>query len=481
LSEVSLLLEALKKAELAKQQNAAAQQGEPTVPAAESGLHLQPLAANSVEPPLITRDRLPDITQPLEILSEDLPSARVRRDAPAPPTRATAQPTTARPGPSLDLSERDTPTVLGPAQEDQQRASARQLFEAKSMDYDPRRPFFITLGVLAVVGVAAGGYFLYQIFVPHAGFYGEASASKATQPIAIAAAPATPPTPQAGLTPTAPAQAASTAPVAQPTPPVPPSLGQAPVQSAAATAQPTPAAGARESRPSASKSSSTDPGRSMSTATNPQASSAPRAAPSAASNITINAATQRLDPALERGWEALQAGDLSRAQEEYLHVLKANPLDRDALLGLATIDARNRDFNGAEARYLRVLEIDPRDPYAQAGIIALRGQSDPVQSESRLKTMLAQQPDATFLNFALGNQYALQSRWPDAQAAYFAAYSAEPENAAYALNLAVSLDHLRQPKLALEYYQRALALASSRTVVGFDKAQIETRIRELQR
>jgi uncharacterized protein HemY len=138
------------------------------------------------------------------------------------------------------------------------------------------------------------------------------------------------------------------------------------------------------------------------------------------------------------------------------------------------------DFDSAAARYFRVLELDPRDPYAQAGIIALRGQADPVQSESRLKNLLAQYPDSALLNYALGNLYAVQARWSDAQSAYFRAYSGDPDSADYAYNLAVSLDQLHQPKLALEYYRRALALAANRAV-GFNSAQVEARVRELAR
>ena len=52
-----------------------------------------------------------------------------------------------------------------------------------------------------------------------------------------------------------------------------------------------------------------------------------------------------------------------------------------------------------------------------------------------------------------------QGRWGEAQQQYFKAFSAEPENADFAYNLAVSLDHIGQPKLALDYYRRALALA----------------------
>jgi tetratricopeptide (TPR) repeat protein len=196
--------------------------------------------------------------------------------------------------------------------------------------------------------------------------------------------------------------------------------------------------------------------------------------------VRVTPSGPRIDPAVERGWQALLAGNLAQARDDYSQALRANPTDRDALLGIAAIDMREQDFAAAEARYTRVLELDPRDAYAHAALISLRGQADPVQSESRLKTLVAQQPDANVLSFSLGNQYAAQRRWAEAQQAYFKALAGDPENADYAFNLAVSLDHMRRSKLAMEYYQRALALAGSRPV-GFNTAQVEARVRELQR
>jgi Flp pilus assembly protein TadD len=183
---------------------------------------------------------------------------------------------------------------------------------------------------------------------------------------------------------------------------------------------------------------------------------------------------------LENAYAALQRGDLARAREGYSVVLSREQNNRDALLGLAAIDVRNRDFDTAELRYLKLLELDPRDTHAHAGLIALQGNVDAVQSESRVKNLIASQPDATHLYFTLGNQYAAQSRWIEAQDAYFKAHSAEPENADYAYNLAVSLDQLRQRQLALEYYKRALALTGTKPA-AFDRAQVETRIRDLSR
>ena len=133
----------------------------------------------------------------------------------------------------------------------------------------------------------------------------------------------------------------------------------------------------------------------------------------------------------------------------------------------------------AEGAYLRLLQADPRDAHAQAGLIALRaGRVDPVAAESRVKVMLADNPGAHVLNFTLGNQFAQQGRWAEAQQEYFRAFAAEPENADFAYNLAVSLDHLRQSQLALQYYQRAISLAKARGA-SFDLAAAEKRAAQL--
>ena len=465
---MSLLLEALKKAELAKQQGTASQQpGEAsTLPDhTGSGLSLEPGPGPQTRPPLITRDRLPDITQPLEILSEDLPSAGARRE-PAPAEARGAPPVASAPvSPRENPDASERPTQVAAKEEERDRLSARQLFEAKDVEYNPRRPFFIAVGAVGVLALAVVGYFVYQIYAPRPSFYAGPAGAQPPQPIAAAAAPLpqpSPPVPEAARsTPIAQAPAGAAAPAATgaPTPPQP-----APATGIARPTPPAPGAAGPERRTPPSGEAAGD---------------TPRSA-SASPSIKVTAPTPRVEPGLERGWQALQAGDLTAAREAYLSVLRANPLDRDALLGLATIDGRNQDFDAAEARYLRVLELDPRDPYAQAGIIALRGRTDPMQSESRLKNLLAQQPDSTVLQYALGNLYAVQARWSDAQSAYFKAFSADPENPDYVYNLAVSLDQLHQEKLALEYYRRALALAGNRAV-GFNSAQVEARIRELTR
>jgi uncharacterized protein HemY len=203
-------------------------------------------------------------------------------------------------------------------------------------------------------------------------------------------------------------------------------------------------------------------------------------APSQASPIRIASSKIELNPEVSRAYQAFLAGDLAAARAGYEQVLKTKPRDTDALRGLAAIGIRQGRFDAAEDHYLRLLEADPQDAAAQAGLIGLRAPADPARSESRLKTLLAGQPDSPVLHFTLGNLYAGQRRWNEAQQAYFRAYTEDSDNPDYLFNLAVSLEQVRQPKLALQSYRGALAAAAHRPA-AFDENLAAARVRELQR
>jgi tetratricopeptide (TPR) repeat protein len=197
--------------------------------------------------------------------------------------------------------------------------------------------------------------------------------------------------------------------------------------------------------------------------------------------LSVSRGGPQIHPRIVAGYAAYQSGDLTAARSEYQQALRDEPANRDALLGLAAVEMRSQRYDLADGYYQRLLQADPRDPHAQAGAIALRSQQlDPVLAESRIKTLLATDKDANVLYFTLGNQYAAQGRWPEAQQAYFKAFAADPDNPDFAFNLAVSMDQIRQPQLALEYYRRALALAEKRSA-NFSRDAARTRIQQLSR
>jgi Tfp pilus assembly protein PilF len=195
-----------------------------------------------------------------------------------------------------------------------------------------------------------------------------------------------------------------------------------------------------------------------------------------------------VDPILLAAYEAYSRGDDAAAQKQYRQVLQGDTRNVDALLGMAAIALRQSRHADANGWYQKVLEVEPRNSTALSALANLQinnesagaAAADDAGTESRIKSMLAQQPDAANLHAALGNLYAAQNQWPQAQAAYFNASRYAPTSADYAFNLAVSLDQLGKSALALAQYQRALGLLNNSSASNLNKAELEARIQALQ-
>jgi tetratricopeptide (TPR) repeat protein len=459
---MSLLLEALKKAEKAKEEAQRRAQGAGT---AAPELGLEPEPAPPAEPaaeakPVLTRDRLPEISsQPLEILADEPPP----KPAPGAPPRSEPRPE-ARAGARAESAT----DAAG-------RAAARKVFEAKFREPNPKLPFYITLGVLGAFAVGTVVYFWIQLRPPPSLVNTNPERPAGEAPVAVAAAPVS--APVAAATPAAaPVDAIPGLPsrAAAATPPAAPATRAAVATPQTPGAAPPPA----ELRPRPAPKPRPAP---VAQAERPRAPELPRETlPESRPLVPASRPAPQVHPKVEAAYAAYLAGDLAMARTDYEQALREEPGNRDAHLGLAAIDIRAGRFEAAEATYLRLLQADPRDAEAQAALIALRGgRLDPLVAESRVKSLISADPEAHVLHFTLGNQLAQQGRWAEAQQAYFKAYTAEPGNADFAFNLAVSLEHIRQPQLALDYYRRAIALAEKRGA-GFDLGAARSRVAQLQ-
>jgi Tfp pilus assembly protein PilF len=178
---------------------------------------------------------------------------------------------------------------------------------------------------------------------------------------------------------------------------------------------------------------------------------------------------------INEAYRAFQGGNDARAERLYRSVLDRYPDRRDALLGLAAIAMRQGNKDRAYQAYRRVLQLNPQDPVASAALFSLHSGPDSEMNESKLKLLLDQKSKSPQVLFSLGNYYAKQSRWAEAQQAYFDAYASDSRNPDYAFNLAVSLERIGQSKTALTYYRKALEHADQRPG-GFNTAQALARI-----
>ena len=203
------------------------------------------------------------------------------------------------------------------------------------------------------------------------------------------------------------------------------------------------------------------------------------AAPAAPLKMTKSLDPPRIQPDVAQGYDALRRGDFSEAKRRYEAAQAVDPLNVDVQLGLGTIAARTGDRSGALRHFRRALEIDPKNPGALAGLAAMADRSAPEQLEGQLRADTTRYPNSSALQMALGNLYASQNRWAEAQQSFFVAFRIDPENADAAYNLAVSLDHLGQARLASDYYQRSLA-GAQKQAVQFDSNRVKRRVEELR-
>lgn len=416
---MSLLMDALKRAENAKQESARNPQGG-LLPTASDLLSLEPI---SPEPAKGAANPLPDLASHLAAVDAELASSALPESRPAAPPAS----------------------IAPPVKPVEQREAVRNAFAAKQPAATPSRlPLWLMLGTLGVAGVAIGGYVWYQMNTMNRGS------------LAVTSPGAMPPAAPVQL----PRSTPALPPAAQPTPPSDfGSFSRSTVGMAPEAATP-PLFPRREARAAPMA---------------PSDDEAPTSPP-----IRLTRTQPEPDNNLARAHASLQRGDTEQSRREFEQTLQRDPNNTDALLALAAIAQRQGRAAEAESLRQRALVANPSDPATQAAVLGnLSANADPQGAESRLKSLLSGQPESAPLNFALGNLYSRQGRWAEAQQFYFNAVAAEGDNPDYLFNLAVSLDHLRQPRLAAQHYRLALEAAAKRPA-GFERDKVQRRLAELQ-
>lgn len=492
---MSLLMEALRKAEEAKRRM---QQEEQLAATSKDARGTPPAPSNSVPAPpgnssFTLEEREPDVSP--QYIRANFTKAQHEAE-PQPVTEA--PPPQPEPRYARQAALEPAAPALTPREK---RAAAASVFAAKQSPARNRRTLTILVIVMVLMIPVGGGVLWYLQSMPSssiginpnlASYDVSARSLSDMPPPAEPARPVPPAAESLGTAPgTAPADAPAVAAVAD----------DALAEETAPETRPEPLVAAEAPAPAATPAPGPEIGQTAVPAASPaapvpppaapaQAGAVPDAAPATTSALTVMEISRsnrgsQINPDLMAAYESLQSGDLAAAGRLYQQVLDVVPNNRDALLGLASIDLRQADPAAARERYARLLQLNPRDPLAHTGLLQTLQVTDAAEHERTLKSLMSDYPDVAQLTLALGNLYASQQRWSEAQGAYYNALltasrgSGGPVHPDYAFNLAVSLEQLNEPKAALDFYRQAKALAAEVTP-GFDMQLLNDRLAYLE-
>lgn len=405
---MSLLMDALKRAETSKLEAARNSSGKEALPQAGE-LSLEPLGQTKVRP---GSTPLPDLAEHIDAVDAEL--------------NHTASATTNRPSPSPAQAS-DPQKILA------DQAAIRNAFIAKNHEPSKRRAFWGILGALTLVGASIAIYFVVQV------------QRIGSTTLAISSMPP----------PQAPTET-RTAPPAQMADEVSASLPSfAPPPQPTETNLPPPPAPSRKNPIPVPDNGTETP-------------------------IRLTRSKPEVDTFQLRGYSHIENKELDLARRDYEQSLLRDPNNIDALIALGSIAQHQGRFADAERLFQRAMVANPANPAVLAAVLnGNAANMDPQNTESRIKSLLSSQPESAPLNFALGNLYARQGRWSEAQQHYFNSVAGEADNPDYLFNLAVSLDHMRQERLAVQHYKLALEAAEKRPS-AFDMLALRKRLKQLQ-
>lgn len=195
--------------------------------------------------------------------------------------------------------------------------------------------------------------------------------------------------------------------------------------------------------------------------------------------VSINRSTNTDATGIQSAYATFLEGNYPLARQRYQEVLRQDPRNVDAMNALGLIAWRSGQLDVAERMFRAAAHADPKDVTANAQLALLYSEGDPSTAESRLRSLIASQPSAGAPYYALGSLLARQERWSEAQQILFQAYTLDSGNPDVLFNLAVCLEHLAQPTVARQFYERAVQ-ASTQRPASFDKSIAQSRILKLE-
>jgi tetratricopeptide (TPR) repeat protein len=145
--------------------------------------------------------------------------------------------------------------------------------------------------------------------------------------------------------------------------------------------------------------------------------------------------------AVRAGAEALQQGDLSRAEASFRHALQLMPDEPHALVLLADVEMRKGRRAEAQSYLQTAVDRNPKSAIGEEAMGRyLAAQKNDAAAESALQKAVQLDPQWAGARISLGDFYLSRGRTKDALANYREALAADPDDASAHYNLAKALE-----------------------------------------
>ncbi len=180
-----------------------------------------------------------------------------------------------------------------------------------------------------------------------------------------------------------------------------------------------------------------------------------------------------------QAYNEYQMQNYDQALKIYQRAVQYDPYSRDANLGIAASAQFLGDYKLAEQHFRHLLSLKPDDAAAFSGLLNLPSAKGGI-IELELQQHARQQGGPAALFAILGNYFARNIRWSEAESAYSTALQGDDSNADYLYNYAVVLDNLARHRESIHYYSRALEAAAN-LPFSFDRESAEKRLESLTR
>lgn len=183
---------------------------------------------------------------------------------------------------------------------------------------------------------------------------------------------------------------------------------------------------------------------------------------------------------LDNAYRAMEAGQLEAAAMLYKRVIYADPENKDALFGLASVYQRTGQLPQARATYSKLLSLDPENWPAMNNFLVLAAEESPDHAIEEFKRLMRTNPEFAPIPAQVGMIYYRQKKYDDAANFLVKAIQLDPSNLSYRFNLAVIYDRLGRSRSAARLYQQLLEAADQGMELPESPDKIQQRLSHIR-